>query len=195
MFESRGRVGTSIGSHNLKNFSTIAEADKVFRGIFLEKTGNEFGVANFTKKAGKYYKVEVDIVPLSQEIKPNSVPTKLSEPLYELMKLLFTGKVMKSTLLEFCLDLDAMPLGRITKAHVQEAMNLLGDLSVILDQENSNRQIIAATNQFYSYFPHDFGLRSGKRCTWDSFKFYLPSEILILDNFLPWSMMGFFGRS
>ncbi|XP_055300597.1 poly [ADP-ribose] polymerase 1-like [Sitodiplosis mosellana] len=130
--------------------------------MYLEKTGNDFGAINFEKPAGMYNQVSIDNERLTKECRnPQSgaPPTKLSKPLYELMQLLYgDGKVFKSTLVAYCFDLDSMPLGKLNKTQIQAVISLLVTISSLQSSENIN-QIIAASNQFYSIFPHSFGDR------------------------------------
>lgn len=161
VFTSSGRIGTTIGITNLKNYSAFEYADNVFKKLYFEKTGNVFGANPFVKQPGKYNQIDIDTEsgPLSQQIVENAVPTKLSKPLYELMRLLFDGRPMRSTLLAFCLNIDDLPLGRISKQKIQEAIDLLGEIASMLDAEcPDNIRITAASNHFYALFPHDSGL-------------------------------------
>lgn len=160
LVESKGRIGTKIGSTQQKHYSNIAEAQKEFGKIYLEMTGNEFGARKFVKKPGKYYHVKIDNAILSQKIRPNSAPTKLTEPLHQLMQLLFDENAMKSTLLAFYFDLHTMPLGIVSKPQIQDAIDHLIWMSSMLGQPNvTASHILAASNQIYSYFPHDFGVQ------------------------------------
>ncbi|XP_055303145.1 poly [ADP-ribose] polymerase-like [Sitodiplosis mosellana] len=159
--ESMGRIGTSVGTNNRKHYTTLDLAKIEFNRIYFEKTGNEFGTTNFVKKPGLYNHVLIDNESL--EVKRSSLAngpaTKLSKPLYELMELLYSDDhVFNSTLIEFCFDLDSMPLGKLSKTQIQAAMNILGELSSVQCTEN-RQQIIALSNQFYSYFPHNFSHR------------------------------------
>lgn len=128
----------------------------------MDKTGNEFGTKEFVKKPGKYYQVNIDNHILSRQLTLNLVPTKLSEPLYGLMQLLFDENVMKSTLLAYCVDLDNLPLGLVSRQTILNAIDILAKMSSLLSTNSPNQnqnQIVAASNQFYSYYPQDVGVQ------------------------------------
>lgn len=156
-----GRIGTLLGTTNRKYYEHVSQAQSEFERIYLEKTGNTFGAEFFSKKTGLYYHINIyNEVQKKENRNPqtNMPATKLSQPLYELMELLYNdNQVFKSTLLSICFDLDSMfPLGKLDKAQIQSALKILDEISSMQKSENVNR-IIAASNQFYSYFPHNFG--------------------------------------
>lgn len=148
----------------MKLYSICTEAVAEFKNLYLEKTGNEFGTKEFVKKPGKYNQMHVE----NQEI-PHSlllsashhtmVPSQLSEPICRLMELLFDVKIMESALLGFDLDIEKMPLGKISKNQIKTGMKLLQEISLLLHQKTFSHKIIEASNQFYSQIPHNFGLR------------------------------------
>lgn len=75
------------------------------------------------------------------------------------MRLLFSKQdVIKATLLTFYLNFDAMPIGLIDRKQVQDALDLLHKIKWMLCETDQNK-LVAASNQFYSYFPHGFGLQ------------------------------------
>lgn len=154
--ESTGRIGTTFNTQTY--YSNLKLAQEAFKTVYMTKTGNSFGTANFTKKPGLFNHVNIDNESLNK-VTPqhNAPPTKLTQPLYELMKLLYhDSTVLKSTLLAYCFDLDSMPLGKLNKAQIEAAKNLLNELSKSFGQSMNVNQMIAASNQFYSYFPHNF---------------------------------------
>lgn len=164
--ETKGRIGTSIGETNIKHYTTLVEAQRIFKNTYFEMTGNEFDSPRFEKMPGKYFPLQIDTDILKRKIKRNSAPTKLTAPLYQLLELLFDDKVMTTTLIAFYLDLHTMPLGKISQHQVQQAIDHLINMSSILSRAQSQssnningNQIIAASNQLYSLFPHDFGVR------------------------------------
>ncbi|XP_055303260.1 poly [ADP-ribose] polymerase-like [Sitodiplosis mosellana] len=161
--ESSGRTGTKFGnSKQSQSYPNLDQATAAFKKMYLEKTGNDFGAINFEKRAGMYNQVSIDnetLTKVCRNPQSGAPPTKLSKPLYELMQLLYgDGKVFKSTLVAYCFDLDSMPLGKLNKTQIQAAISLLVTISSLQCSENIN-QIIAASNQFYSMFPHSFGDR------------------------------------
>ncbi|XP_031624761.1 poly [ADP-ribose] polymerase-like [Contarinia nasturtii] len=161
VLETKGRIITNSSGHfSQKKYSNLDEAKGVFKQIYLKMTGNEFGTNRFEKKPGKYNLVKIDNDYLHRHVEKNNVSTKLSESLYELMQLVFffCEDVMKSTLLAYCFDdYKNMPLGKIHKTRIEDALICLGEILSMVSSGDSHK-IMAASNQFYSYFPHDCGL-------------------------------------
>ena len=58
--------------------------------------------------------------------------TKLPKPVVNLVNLLFDVESMKKTLQELEIDMDKMPLGKLSRSHLKEAMSTLTELSGIL---------------------------------------------------------------
>jgi poly [ADP-ribose] polymerase len=58
--------------------------------------------------------------------------TTLPKPVINLVNLLFDVESMKKTLQELEIDMDKMPLGKLSKEHLKEAMSTLTELSDIL---------------------------------------------------------------
>lgn len=155
-----GRIGTLSGSKELIKCSDIKEAEAEFKEIFLNKTGNEFGVKEFVKKPGKYYQINIDHEALCRKLQLDLVPTKLTKAIFELMGLLFVDEVMKSELLSYCLDGDSMPLGKLTMQQINDALNLLEEISIMLElNSEQNHRILVTSNQFYSLFPYGIGFK------------------------------------
>lgn len=128
----------------------------------MEKTGNEFGATDFVKHPGLYNLVPIDnetLKKVHRSAHMSAPTTKLSQPLYELMKLLYSNEaVFTSALVEYSFDLDSMPLGKLHKTQIEAALSLLVTISSLQGSVNIN-DVIAASNQFYSIFPQSFGLR------------------------------------
>lgn len=156
IFESKGRIGATGTEIKRKRYTDYNDAIAVFKKIYLEKTGNNFGSEIFVKKPGKYFQINVDTDALHRQLPRNSVPTKLTESLYRLMENIFC---YKSILIEQYLDLKSLPLGLVRQQSIQEGLKLLGEISLMLMNTNVQNQIISASNQFFSYIPHDFGLQ------------------------------------
>lgn len=65
---------------------------------------------------------------------------------------------MKKLMLEFELDTEKMPLGKLSKNQMQKAYTVLTELQTIIDKENNPNKLIEATNRFYTLIPHSFGV-------------------------------------
>uniref|UniRef100_A0A1B6HKG9 Poly [ADP-ribose] polymerase n=2 Tax=Homalodisca liturata TaxID=320908 RepID=A0A1B6HKG9_9HEMI len=99
---------------------------------------------------------ESDNVQLKME---SDVDSKLPKPVHDLVAMLFNVDTMKKVMLEFELDLEKMPLGKISKKQINVAYTVLSELQRVLEKENNKLVITDATNRFYTLIPHDFGIK------------------------------------
>jgi poly [ADP-ribose] polymerase 1 len=119
------------------------------------------GGVPFQKRAGKYYPVEVDYDDdnkVKKIAEKSSIPSKLPKATQDLIHLLFDIDSMKQTMMEFELDLDKMPLGRLSKKQLQDAYQTLKDLDELITKGASNSEFIGLSNKFFTLVPHNFGM-------------------------------------
>lgn len=165
MFESKGRIATEIGSFNLRSMGSLSEAIATFKTLYHEKTGNTFGTNKFVKQPGKYNEMPIDHQIPSKEVLTQYKPieyslssTTLSEPMFKLIQLLFDVVELQSTMIAFDLDMDKMPLGKITGQQMQDALKVLRNIEKLLRKtEPCSNNIVDKSNEFYSLIPHNFG--------------------------------------
>ncbi|CAB3383108.1 Hypothetical predicted protein [Cloeon dipterum] len=167
LFKSWGRIGTSVGKTKLEEYNDVQIAITDFEDTFHEKTGNEWERrASFQKRPGKYFMQDIDYGQGQQDnlikLEDGGVPSKLQPQVQQLMKLLFNVQAMKETLLEFELDLEKMPLGKLTQKQLRAAYSELAKLqeSAHGDKKMSQTELIAISNKFYTLIPHSAGLDS-----------------------------------
>lgn len=67
--------------------------------------------------------------------------------------------MMKQLLYESDLDMEKMPLGKISKKQIQEAMSVLNEISNLIEKGASSSEFVEASNRFYTLIPHDFGVK------------------------------------
>lgn len=148
--------------------SSLSEATTSFKSLYLEKTGNVFGTKNFVKKPGKYNEMPVDREILKKEglkqsktIEYSMSTSTLSEPVYKLVQWLFDVVEIETTMISFDLDLNKMPLGKISSEQIGNAMKVLRNIEKLVrnNKDSASKQIVDATNKFYSLIPHNFGVR------------------------------------
>lgn len=63
----------------------------------------------------------------------------------------------------FQLDLQKMPLGKLSRNQLQQAYATLNELNSMIDlfdEKNKRDKVITATNKFYTLIPHDFGIKT-----------------------------------
>ncbi|KAI3380013.1 hypothetical protein SNEBB_000031 [Seison nebaliae] len=184
LFRSWGRIGTTIGSSKLEDFDDDIDYCKdQFNHLFSEKTGNSFDIPieHMTKNPGKLFPLDIDFSDekskeddekLKLAKKANEkIESKLKKEVKELMELIFDIEQMKSTLLEFEIDLKKMPLGKISKNQINKAFNLLKELENIVENEENligkdlksfknYYKWLDLSNQFYTLIPHDYGMKT-----------------------------------
>lgn len=161
VFRSWGRISTTIGDTKLQKFTKLQEALDTFEKIFEDKTGNYFGQKDFVKHPELYYKMDIDYgedEEVKKMAKNNDIESKLPNRVQDLIRLLFDVDMMKRVMLEFDLDMEKMPLGKISQKQIQKAMKILNDISALIQNGGSQSQFIDASNQFYTLIPHDFGI-------------------------------------
>uniref|UniRef100_A0A1B0BYD9 Poly [ADP-ribose] polymerase n=1 Tax=Glossina palpalis gambiensis TaxID=67801 RepID=A0A1B0BYD9_9MUSC len=163
VFRSWGRIGTTIGGHKLEKFPNLIEAIDSFKALYLEKSGNHFeNRDNFVKVAGCMYPIDIDYseeakVDLSAE---HSIKSKLPMPVQDIIKLIFDIDTMKRTMLEFDLDMEKMPLGKLSQKQIQSAYKVLTEIHGLIQESGTDTKFIDATNRFYTLIPHNFGTQS-----------------------------------
>ncbi|KAJ6649063.1 Poly [ADP-ribose] polymerase [Pseudolycoriella hygida] len=157
VFEASGRISTNIGSKRLTTCDTLDEAKIKFQKLYEEKTGNRFGTRMFCKQPNKFYHLDIDL-DIVKKGPTSLVKSRLDEPVFELMEMLFDTKQMEKDM-GFDLDLKQMPLGKIDKKQIHSAMRTLADIStMIVSASTTLGELREATNQFYTLIPHAFGV-------------------------------------
>jgi len=163
LFRSWGRIGTTIGGNKLDTMS-LEECIEQFESLYEEKTGNQWkNRENFVKVPNLMYPIDIDhgdqeVASLDSDIKSN-----LQKPIQDLMRLIFDVAEMKKVMLEFEIDMDKMPLGKLSKKQIEKAYYVLTELQEILKKSNMDRTtLIDASNRFYTLIPHNFGVSGPK---------------------------------
>lgn len=159
LFRSWGRIGTTIGGTKLEELPCESCIEQ-FENLYEEKSGNSWKRReNFVKVPHKMYPVDVDhgveeIASLESNIK-----SSLSEPVQELIKLIFNEANMKKVMAEFEIDTEKMPLGKLSKKQIQKAYSVLTELQELLKSDNPERMaLVDGSNRFYNLIPHNFGV-------------------------------------
>lgn len=146
VFRSWGRVSTRIGGNALDSFHSLKDALISFETHYEEKTGNIFG-QEFVKKPGRYYHMDINYG-REEELDENKlevdsdIKSKLPEKVQELVKILFDINLMKQFLYEFELDMEKMPLGKISLKQIQKAWSVLNEIAGLIEkgaEQSGNR--------------------------------------------------------
>lgn len=140
------------------SYSSAREGMDQFIAIYKQKTGNLFGANAFKKVANMYYPIYMDYG--NEKLSDFDRKSELEVPVQVLIKLLFNVEIMKKTMLEFDLDLEKMPLGKLDQKQFADALKVLQQISDYLKEgATTNSQFIDASNRFYTLIPHDFGVQ------------------------------------
>ncbi|CAI2357989.1 unnamed protein product [Caenorhabditis sp. 36 PRJEB53466] len=163
VFCSWGRVGTEMGDTSTKTFNR-EQAIEHFRKVFFEQTKNDWKYRkHFRKWPGKFNFVETDfsefegiavadVIPGSQTLLPPSVK--------DIVMSIFDLEKMKSALKSFEMDVNKMPLGRMSQNQITSAFSVLTELGELLAGIPVNTaKIVDASNKFYTIIPHNFGMK------------------------------------
>lgn len=165
VFRKWGRTAThSCGKRLLCFYEDLEGAKKFFKKIFEKMTGNFFGISFFIKYPGKYYQLDIDYdeeqsLKSSLEMTECEVKSKLPESVQNLIKLLFDVNEIKKTMKAFHLDLEKMPLGKVSQEQLKDAAGVLKDIYKSIQFGGSSTQFAEKSNCFYTLIPHDFGIQ------------------------------------
>lgn len=185
VFRSWGRVGTTIGSNKLEEMSSKEEAIDHFLNLYQEKTGNAWHSTNFTKYPNKFYPLEIDYGQEEDVVKKLSVgagtKSKLEKPIQELIKMIFDVESMKKAMVEFEIDLQKMPLGKLSKRQIQSAYSILNEVQQAVSESAPEARLLDLSNRFYTLIPHDFGMK--KPPLLNNIE-YIQAKVQMLDNLL-----------
>lgn len=158
LFRGWGRIGTSIGGKTVNEGSSLPSVIAEFNALFKEKTGNKFNTP-YAKVPGRYVPIDVDYGDEARKLEDDaSAPSTLAKPIQDLIKLIFDVDMMKKTMLEFELDTEKMPLGKLSRTQLTAAYTVLNNLSEVIARDASQHDLIALTNHFYTLVPHSFGV-------------------------------------
>lgn len=114
---------------------------------------------NFQKVSGLFYPIDVDYgeeQPQNMDIVDSE--SKLAQSIQNLIRLIFDVKAMQKVMMEFELDTEKMPLGKLSKKQIQSAFNVLTELQTLVEKGGTEALFIDASNRFYTLVPHSFGV-------------------------------------
>ena len=94
------------------------------------------------------------------QILATSSDSKLPLPVQELICNIFDVNLMNQQMREFEIDLQKMPLGKISKDQITKAYKVLTELQALIDKKSSRLQFLDASNRFFTIIPHDFGMNA-----------------------------------
>lgn len=175
-----GRVGEP-GANAQLGGGDVASAIWNFEKKFKDKSGLNWANRLDAAKKGKYTFVErsyeddsddedeaADGEAEVKEEEEEYVPPEctLSQPVQELMQLIFNHQYLQATMASLNYDANKLPLGKLSKSTITRGFQALKDLGELIDdptlaQSKYDTNFPAATehlsNSFYSLIPHAFG--------------------------------------
>jgi poly [ADP-ribose] polymerase 2/3/4 len=175
-----GRVGYS-GQTNLQVFGSRAEAVQTFTTKFEAKTLHEWGPKiheKFKPVPGKYTLLAVESLTESIDDTPGKPiemaeikykRTALYQELYDLIKLISSRETFERELRVAGIDLNRMPLGKISAPMLKQAYKILKQIETELLGMHRRSILVELSNQFYTLIPHNFGFTKGMHYVIDSF--------------------------
>ncbi|CAK1553493.1 unnamed protein product [Leptosia nina] len=191
LFRAWGRIGTPIGGNKVEDCKSLYDATQRFEDLYMEKTQNPWEMRDdFMKMPEAYYPIEVDYGDGDGDKAKSKGKSKmkvdknssLALPVQNLVQMIFDIDTMKRTLLEFELDTEKMPLGKLSKKQIKSGYNVLSQLLGLVQKgKASNSKIVDSTNRFYTLVPHNFGMDNPPLL--DSEQSIL-NKIQMLDNLL-----------
>uniref|UniRef100_A0AAG5CYC8 Poly [ADP-ribose] polymerase n=2 Tax=Anopheles atroparvus TaxID=41427 RepID=A0AAG5CYC8_ANOAO len=166
LFRAWGRIGTTIGGTKVEIHKTVYDAMQAFEDLFEEKTGNEWERhdSKYAKCPGMFYPIEIDYSEKKTKrlAEDSKIKSKLVPAVQDLVRMLFDVDAMNRVMLEFELDMEKMPLGKLSQRQLSKAMKVLSEISDLISSGGTNAQFIDASNRFYSFIPHNFGVSAPK---------------------------------
>ncbi|XP_068156658.1 poly [ADP-ribose] polymerase [Drosophila tropicalis] len=164
VFRAWGRIGTTIGKNKVEDFGNLLEAIENFKSVYADKTGNDFDDRhNFVKVPGRMYPIDIqydEANDLADAAKNQSIPSKLDMSVQNLIKLIFDVDNMKRTMMEFHIDMEKMPLGKLSLKQIESAYKVVTEIYDLINSNPTNAKLIDTTNRFYTLIPHNFGVHA-----------------------------------
>lgn len=154
-------TGTTIGSNKCDELA-LEDCIKQFEDLYEEKSANQWrNRDNFVKVPQKMYPIDIDHgeEDSNVDLLNSNIESKLKQPVQDLMRLIFDVNSMKKAMLEYEIDMDKMPLGKLSKKQIQKAFSVLTELLTLIKTGNQDRtKFIESSNKFYTLIPHNFGV-------------------------------------
>ena len=158
LFIRYGRVG-EIGTILIDNYSKEAGIIK-FESQFKSKTGNKWNT-EFIKREGKYFLSEISYEIKKDEIARNikvQPVCNLDERLQNFLKLISDKNMMNQMLIQFDIDTNKMPLGKISSSQLEKAGDILKQINnILISNANNIDEIEELSSLYYTYVPNSVG--------------------------------------
>jgi poly [ADP-ribose] polymerase len=124
------------------------------------QTGNEWcNRDKFVVKAGKYafvqreYAADPATTAAAAAARGPEPPSRLDPRVQDLIKLICDLRMMKESMVEYGYDPEKMPLRKLSREHLLQALKVLKEVSDELDGAKSQARFLELSNTFYSMIP------------------------------------------
>jgi ankyrin repeat protein/predicted DNA-binding WGR domain protein len=168
LFTRWGRIG-EVGAYQRTPFSTREEAEKNFKSLYRNKTGNDWG-KNFKRVKNKYCVMALEksrliakdyITDISYENCPKS---NLDEKLEEVIKGISKSTIYRESMSRYRLDVEVLNFSCISKQALEDAenillelanlINLLGKSKSVDNSLNIKEKIFDLNSRYFELIPH-----------------------------------------
>ncbi|CAI5510371.1 unnamed protein product [Closterium sp. Naga37s-1] len=166
VFRKWGRVGNEGRGGSKLEQESRERAMGLFKRLFREKTGNDWDAwqkkSGFEKQPGKFYPLEIDYGGGDEEEEQGGAlmgtRSKLDKRLVALLMMIFDLKSIREAMVEFEINVREMPLGKLTKRHIERGFHVLTDVQAALQlpPDSTGRResaIVDASNRFFTLIP------------------------------------------
>ncbi|KAI0889458.1 PARP-domain-containing protein [Annulohypoxylon maeteangense] len=162
-----GRVGAQ-GATKIHGDGSQHLACMEFQSKFREKTGLIWVNRAHPPRPKKYIFIErcYDVERKDGSEDGVKIPSRLSKPVQELMKLIFNQQYFAATMSELNYNANSLPLGKLSMSTITRGYEALTDLSALLHdhslatteyQTSFDSAVEELSNLYFSLIPHVFG--------------------------------------
>lgn len=167
-----GRIGIT-GTMSYKEYTMERQAVDFFEKQFRFKTGNSwYEKDKFVKKEGKYFMSDIECADVSEESgdeEDEKSECDLDNKVVDFVKLISNMVYMKNNLVQLEIDVEKMPLGKISSKQIDEAGAILNEInenikksikSIFGDPNSPNNQkFVSLSSSFYTLIPYACGMK------------------------------------
>ncbi|DAZ98404.1 TPA: hypothetical protein N0F65_000118 [Lagenidium giganteum] len=143
VFRRWGRVGAQNPNKSLERDPSLEKAMASFQKKFTDKSGNEWplGEDGFVKVPQKYELIELDDEEVEEEdddedeVDESTLPpSSLHEQVQNVLKLICDADLISKEVAAMKLDLERLPLGKLSKKQISRGYALLDDMSATVKE-------------------------------------------------------------
>ncbi len=170
VFNRWGRVGNAGQTDHKECGADLGYAKQLFEKKFKDKTGYRWQdrKKQTLEDSKKYVYLEKQYDKVSQVLSPTAgglttgpVPAKdsvLDARVQALIRLICNINMMKKQVVDMGLNVEKLPLGKLSKDHIQKGYTILGQLSQALSDGADATRLETLSNHFYTLIPQKYGM-------------------------------------